>query len=532
MFEQFNTLRRVFDNSKECLARFVPQEQIDSLATEIEQRTATHKPVVMVYGVYNAGKSTLLNALMGEDLAETGEGPRTSVVTAYTFGDVQILDTPGIDAPDDHEQISREQLNKSDAVIFVLSSAGVLEEQQTYAQIGAILAAKKPLILVINNRSGYSSTDPLYTQIVEKLRTNLYQYFAEDEQLLSRLDTTSDFLVNAKLALKGKLEGKQPLVEASQLPALEKAVRRLFRDTDSAQVAVTLSHQVIDLLQQGIDAAQQQGSHSELQKLEQLLSLISESQVSLSTKLNNHANRAKPALKSELATLLSNNQPDQVKPVIEQWQQQQTSYFTQQLEREISRLDVEADAVVQAVFNINTSASDGLNEQDQGAGKGAGISTLFKALTSQGFKFEITNEVAQKGVIEALKQGKKWLPTLFKGIGPKTMEKMAGRVIPFVGPFIDLTMSGVDYYKAKQQEERQMHAERQRLEKINNYSQQFVEECYEQWFAYVEDALDEVYLPLIAQMQAYVKELSKQVGGVEADVFVLKQAQQRLQRFG
>ena len=31
MFEQFNTLRRVFDNSKECLARFVPQEQIDKI---------------------------------------------------------------------------------------------------------------------------------------------------------------------------------------------------------------------------------------------------------------------------------------------------------------------------------------------------------------------------------------------------------------------------------------------------------------------------------------------------------------------
>lgn len=531
MFEQFNTLRRIFANSKEVLADFVPKEQIERLAAEIEQRTATHQPVIMVYGVYNAGKSTLLNALMGKDTAETGEGPRTSVVASYAFGDVRVLDTPGIDAPYDHEQISREQLKKSDAVIFVLSSQGVLEEQQTYVEIGTILAANKPLLLVVNNRSGLSSSDQAYAQVIEKLRMNLYQHFADDEQLLARLDKTNDFLINAKLALKGKLLGQPALVEASQLPALEKAIGRLFLETDSAQVAVTLGHQIADLLQQGIDAAQQKSSHGELHELGQLLSLISESQITLGTKVENYANRTKSGLKSELSALLSNNQVDQVKPALELWQQQQVMYFTQQFEREISRLDVEADAVLQAVFNMNTSIANGIGGDTQSRGGGQGISNLFKVLSSQGLKLDISSDMAQKGVIEALKQGKKWLPTLFKGIGPKAMEKMAARVVPFVGPFIDLTMSVVDYYQAKEQEQCQLREERQRLEKINNYSNQFVEECYEQWFAYVEDAINDVYAPLITQMKTYITDLSKKTGGVEAAIFSLKQSQQQLQLF-
>lgn len=76
---------------------------------------------IMVYGVYNAGKSTLINALLGQELAAVADVPETARVQGYRWGDFEVLDTPGIDAPLEHEAITREQLVQSDVVIFVVN---------------------------------------------------------------------------------------------------------------------------------------------------------------------------------------------------------------------------------------------------------------------------------------------------------------------------------------------------------------------------------------------------------------------------
>ena len=85
---------------------------------------------IMVYGVYNAGKSTLINALLGQELAAVADVPETARVQGYRWGDFEVLDTPGIDAPLEHEAITREQLVQSDVVIFVVNPLGVVEEEK------------------------------------------------------------------------------------------------------------------------------------------------------------------------------------------------------------------------------------------------------------------------------------------------------------------------------------------------------------------------------------------------------------------
>src|SRR5947209_4178738 len=49
-------------------------------------------------GQFNAGKSTLVNALLGERVAQTGPVPTTRQVQIYEFRDFRILDLPGSDA--------------------------------------------------------------------------------------------------------------------------------------------------------------------------------------------------------------------------------------------------------------------------------------------------------------------------------------------------------------------------------------------------------------------------------------------------
>lgn len=526
MFEQFNTLRSLFNQAKPELANYLPAEEITTLEQEIEQRTANQQPVVMVYGVYSAGKSTLINALLGKEVAEVAEIPKTDKVDTYQLGDVQILDTPGIDAPIAHEKITREQLSKSDAVIFVLNSDGVLEEKQTYIEIGEILAAKKPILVVINNKSGYETNDPAYIALVEKFRTNLYQHFAGDEEQLERLKDVHEYLVNAQLALKGKLNDRPKLVEISQIAPLEAAVTRLFKATDSAQVATTLASQVQLLVQKAINLAQQNADQYELQRLEELISNTASSQASLLDKVLAHANKSKPALKSEMAALLENNQTDAANNAMQHWQQQQTDFFEHQVERELKRLDTEAAEVAQLFINLPGYSLQA--DSPTGEGEGAGLSDLFTALSGNGIKLGITDEIAKKSIVEALKHGKNWFPTLFKGIGQKTMNKMAGKVVPFIGPAIDVVMAIYDYQKAAAQEQRQINQQRQRLESINHQINLIVEELYQSLTEGLEDALKDTFEPIIRQLRTSLAQLSKQAGGVEININTLKEVHQQL----
>ncbi len=104
------------------LTKHVGRGAAQELANFVAQRAADATPTVMVFGIYNAGKSTLLNALIGEERVSVADRPETSVVTSYEWNGFKLLDTPGIDAPAEHERVSRKQLSESDIVLFILST--------------------------------------------------------------------------------------------------------------------------------------------------------------------------------------------------------------------------------------------------------------------------------------------------------------------------------------------------------------------------------------------------------------------------
>ena len=56
-------------------------------------------PSLMFYGVYNAGKSSLLNAIFGEVKASVADVPETHKVTYYKWNNFDLVDTPGVNGP-------------------------------------------------------------------------------------------------------------------------------------------------------------------------------------------------------------------------------------------------------------------------------------------------------------------------------------------------------------------------------------------------------------------------------------------------
>jgi len=70
------------------------ENTVEKINSHIDHKLNHFKPTIMLYGVYNAGKSTLLNAIFGQDeMAITGDAPETSEVKPYSYNGYTIYDT-------------------------------------------------------------------------------------------------------------------------------------------------------------------------------------------------------------------------------------------------------------------------------------------------------------------------------------------------------------------------------------------------------------------------------------------------------
>ena len=131
--------------------------------------------MVVVIGEFNAGKSTFINALLGEHLLPTGITPTTEVIELIRYDEtpqrkptmredgirewahpdtgapgVAIIDTPGTGSVfQKHEKTAKSFLHRSDLVIFVISAKRAFAEtERLYLELAKNYGKK--IILVIN----------------------------------------------------------------------------------------------------------------------------------------------------------------------------------------------------------------------------------------------------------------------------------------------------------------------------------------------------------------------------------------------
>ena len=114
---------------------------------------------IAIVGRPNVGKSTLLNAILGEKIAITSKRPQTTrnrITGIHTVGEDQyvFLDTPGVHRPrtklgDYMVKTAAGALGDSDAAILVVEPRGVVGEIEDEI-IRRIEGSKTPAVLVIN----------------------------------------------------------------------------------------------------------------------------------------------------------------------------------------------------------------------------------------------------------------------------------------------------------------------------------------------------------------------------------------------
>ncbi|MEJ2084750.1 MAG: dynamin family protein [Acidobacteriota bacterium] len=148
-----------------------PREQLNTLERSIEQ--LEHLFLVVVVGEFNSGKSSLINALVGQAILPDGVTPTTRRIHRLQYGqspsheigaggieligapidvlkELSIVDTPGTNALErEHEAITTEFVPQADLILFVTSADRPYTESERQFMEG-IRSWGKKLIIVIN----------------------------------------------------------------------------------------------------------------------------------------------------------------------------------------------------------------------------------------------------------------------------------------------------------------------------------------------------------------------------------------------
>lgn len=180
--------------------------------------------LVVVIGEFNAGKSSFINALLGDDLLPTGITPTTEVIELIQYGDgvnrkpvlyednlrkwthpntgapgVAIVDTPGTGSVfQKHEKTAKDFLHRSDLVIFVISAKRAFAEtERIYLEMAKNYGKK--VILVVNQ-----------IDLLEPSEQNQVRRFIE-QQVKQLLDIQPLlFMISARQALLSKTDPSAP----------------------------------------------------------------------------------------------------------------------------------------------------------------------------------------------------------------------------------------------------------------------------------------------------------------------------------
>ena len=246
-------------DEKEALAGFqlalagfdLPRETLDSLQKAILQLDELF--LIVVAGEFNAGKSALINALLGQKVLAEGATPTTSRVILVKWGEqaaeqvvdenfavytyplpllkeLNIVDTPGTNAIiRHHERLTDEFVPRSDLVLFITSADHPLTESERQF-LERILTWGKKVVFVLNKVDIFEDESALQ-EVRDFILKHTARILGDQPQL---------YPVSAKLAQRAQsepdAEQRARLRNASRLDELEQFISATLDDNTRLQL--------------------------------------------------------------------------------------------------------------------------------------------------------------------------------------------------------------------------------------------------------------------------------------------------------
>jgi small GTP-binding protein len=208
--------------------------------------------LLVVVGEFNAGKSALINALLGSAVLEEGVTPTTSSVGVLRYGaelertlrpdgtrevrapapilrEIAIVDTPGTNAVlREHEALTRDFLPRADLVLFVSSADRPYTESER-AFLAAIREWGKKVVLVLN-KADLMRTEADLAAVVAFVRERA----GETLGVAARV-----FALSAWAAQAARQQHDAAALESSGLPAFELEIAAMLDERERFRLKLT-----------------------------------------------------------------------------------------------------------------------------------------------------------------------------------------------------------------------------------------------------------------------------------------------------
>ncbi|NJO41537.1 MAG: DUF697 domain-containing protein [Cyanobacteria bacterium CRU_2_1] len=188
--EKTEAARETLDAVRQQVAQIqdeVSRQALLERSHEIEQRFSHRALQVVVFGTGSAGKTSIVNAMMGRMIGEVGAPMGTTEISqTYSFRfksvdrEIQITDTPGILEAGiigtERERLARQLATAADLLLFVLDND---LRKSEYEALRSLCEIGKRSILVLNKIDLYPTDD--VEVILERLRERLQSVISPDD---------------------------------------------------------------------------------------------------------------------------------------------------------------------------------------------------------------------------------------------------------------------------------------------------------------------------------------------------------------
>lgn len=245
---------------------------------------------VLVMGKFSSGKSTFLNALMGQTFLPAKPTPTTAVIGEIIYADhpeailypkkgsavgekpfnikvedlskyividhttatedqkkapnpyqkivikyplnvckhgIMFVDSPGLDDPTCHDAITKDYLPTADAIIYCMNASMAFSAGDKMEIERLVALGYKSIIFVLTYFDVIQSNDELMgSNDAEETR----KHYTEKLAKYTDLGSNGIFFVSSVLALKAKKSGNQQFLEQSNFPPLEKKLEQILFD--------------------------------------------------------------------------------------------------------------------------------------------------------------------------------------------------------------------------------------------------------------------------------------------------------------
>lgn len=188
-------------------------------------------PKISCIGMQNAGKSTLLDALIGDydkKIFPVSDIRETSTVKEFEYNGILYVDTPGLGYDEKDDKVVYDFIINSDINLFVHNTEGELIKtevdflkkiQENWKNVEDFI---NKTIFVISRKDYVEVSD--LKRLEERISKQIKDIFNIGAKIVS---------VSSKDYIEGKQEDEEELIESSNIYLLEKEIKKIDLDLDA-----------------------------------------------------------------------------------------------------------------------------------------------------------------------------------------------------------------------------------------------------------------------------------------------------------